>query len=72
MMLPGFLRWPLAFAAVAVLAFGAGYWLGARDARQKAEFGAARDHIDTRGRVDDALVRPDGCAWFVRLRQACE
>ncbi|MGR3823695.1 MAG: hypothetical protein ACU0A5_14095 [Salipiger marinus] len=72
MMLPGFLRWPLALAAVAVLTFGAGYWLGARDARHRAAAEAALDHIDTRERVDDALVRPDGCAWFDRLRQACE
>jgi len=72
MTLPDFLRWPLALAAVAVLAFGSGYWLRARDARQKAELGEARDHIDTRGRVDDALVRPDGCVWSDRLRQACD
>ena len=40
--------------------------------RERRALDDARDHIETRERIDDATDPVDGCAWFDRLRDACE
>ena len=69
---PAWLKRALGLALAGVVAFGAGYWLGTRDAATRADLGAARDHIETRERIDNALRNPSGCAWADRLRGDCQ
>ena len=58
-------------AAVAlVLVFGAGWWLAARDASQRADIDRLRDDAATQERIDDAQndSRACGDGWLDRLR----
>jgi len=57
-----------AFAAIV----GAALYLGAKWERDRAELQDARDHIETRDRIDDAITANPGCAWLDRLRGTCE
>lgn len=58
-----------ALAAIAIAATVA--WFVHND-RERRALDDARDHIETRERIDDATAPIDGCAWFDRLRDACE
>tara|TARA_B100000519_G_scaffold202816_1_gene222463 strand:- start:504 stop:731 length:228 start_codon:yes stop_codon:yes gene_type:complete len=67
--IPAFLRWPIALACAAVLAFGAGWWSGARDARHRAAVQAAEAYSDTLERMDhEGIDRGDSGAVLDRLR----
>jgi hypothetical protein len=59
-----------AFAVAAVIA-AVVVWFVQTD-RDRRALDDARDHIETRERIDNALSPVDGCAWFDRLRDACE
>lgn len=52
--IPGGLKRALAGAVALILAFGAGYGLGQRDARHEAALGAAEAQNETRERIDHA------------------
>ena len=67
---PPALKWALVGLLGAVLLFGAGYWLGARDARQAAALNAAEGRINTREEIDNALDCNRDLPWADRLR-AC-
>ncbi|WP_158963894.1 hypothetical protein [Chachezhania sediminis] len=54
-------------AAAIIAAFAAGAMFRARGDRVQD----LQDHIETRERIDNALDRPDGCAWPDRLHGAC-
>ena len=54
-------------AAAIIAAFAAGAMFRARGYRGQELQG----HIETRERIDNALDRPDGCAWTDRLHGAC-
>ena len=57
---------------ILIVAICAALVLAGQDkARTAAERDALKTEIETRERIDDALVRPDGCAWAERLRDAC-
>lgn len=59
-----------AFAVAAVIAAVVVWFVQAdRDRRGLQD---AREHFETRERIDDATAPVDGCAWFDRLRAACE
>jgi hypothetical protein len=59
-----------AFTFAAILAFVVNWFV--QDDRDRHELQDAKDHISTRERIDDATTPVDGCAWFDRLRGACE
>tara|TARA_R110002020_G_scaffold36409_24_gene109487 strand:- start:22335 stop:22526 length:192 start_codon:yes stop_codon:yes gene_type:complete len=54
-------------AAIIVAAFTAGAVFWARGDRVQD----LQDRIDTRERIDNALDRPVGCAWYERLHDSC-
>lgn len=59
-----------AFAVAAVIAATV-VWFVQAD-RDRRELQDAREHFETRERIDDATSPVDGCMWFDRLRAACE
>lgn len=65
---PPAVKWAALGALVLALAYAAGRYSGG----QAAALDEARDHIETRERIDDAMGNPDGCAWHDRLRNTCE
>ncbi len=70
-LIPGWLkRAVLALGAVA-LAILAAFGAGKREARRDAKAKAAKDALETRRRIDDALEksRRDGGSWHDRLRK---
>lgn len=50
---------------------GALVLFGSETAQTAAERDALQSEIETRERVEDAMDRPDDCAWPDRLRGAC-
>lgn len=64
---PSAVKWAALGAAVLALAFLAGRYSGG----QARDLDQARDHITTRERINNAISRPDGCAWPDRLRGDC-
>ncbi|QDP67229.1 MAG: hypothetical protein GOVbin7368_20 [Prokaryotic dsDNA virus sp.] len=64
--IPAFLRWPLALACAAVLAFGAGWWAGARDARHRAAESRA-DNIKTGQEIRNDVEGLDDPAYSDEL-----
>ena len=63
----------IAASFVAAIIAGAGfvYLAGKSHERDKTDLNNARDHIETRERIDNATAPVDGCAWLDRLRKAC-
>jgi len=47
------------------------YLDGKRSAENERALQDARDHIETRERIDEAISNPDNCAWLDRLRGHC-
>lgn len=65
--IPDGLKLIIVVGVVVGLAFGAGYFVKGQSAAEDS----ARDHINTRERVEDAIANPNGCAWSERLLGTC-
>lgn len=62
----------LGASALAAIAIAATVVWFVHNDRERRALDDARDHIETRERIDDATAPVDGCAWIDRLRDACE
>lgn len=47
------------------------YLDGKRSAENERALQDARDHIETRDRIDEAISNPGDCVWLDRLRGDC-
>lgn len=71
----GFALGRYAPAIIGVLAIVGGvaglYLAGKRSAENERALQDARDHIETRDRIDEAISNPGDCVWLDRLRRDC-
>lgn len=64
---------PRNLIVLAVVLAVAGAWgYGMHTERQRQALEDAKDHIETRDRIDEATSNPSGCHWADRLRGSCQ
>lgn len=61
----------LGISAIAAVALSVSFYLGADWYRDKRALDDARNHIETREDIDNALSADRDCPWYDRLRQSC-
>ena len=70
-LVPAWLKRLVLGAGALALALLGAFGMGKREARRDAKAQAAKDHIKTRGKIDDALEKSkrSGASWHDRLRE---